>query len=65
METNMLKVKCAYEPCQCTLLDDQGVMAENVKFCSEGCAAGRGCDCPNCNCANSARHQVTSPHENS
>ena len=59
----MLKVKCGYEPCQCSLLDDQGVTIDNVRYCSQGCAEGRGCDCPNCNCANEVRHQVTPPHE--
>mgnify|MGYP002621431846 CR=1 FL=1 len=57
----MLKVECGYKPCQCTLLDDEGVTVNEVRYCSDGCAEGEGCTCTNCNCAEEIRQEVTPP----
>lgn len=43
---------CSYDSCDCKVADDENhVKTANGVFCSQGCADGKGCDHPDCNCA--------------
>ncbi len=57
----MLKVKCGHKRCQCQLLDDEGVTVENVRYCCDSCAEGRGCECTECHCATKTQEVFVSP----
>lgn len=44
--------QCSHGPCSCDVGKDGGIQGEHGQsFCSEGCAKGEGCVCPECGCS--------------
>ena len=43
--------KCDHDPCHCKTEAATAVVDGKTVFCSKGCAEGKGCSAPECNCS--------------
>ena len=50
MSATVTQLKCAHEACQCVFAAGEGIDKGGKKYCSEGCASGKGCDHAACPC---------------
>ncbi|HUQ53321.1 MAG TPA: metallothionein [Gammaproteobacteria bacterium] len=42
--------RCSHHGCSCTVEEPHAVLQRGKAYCSDGCAAGRGCEHGDCDC---------------